>query len=345
MREIRTLVRPNILSLVPFSSARAEFAGKADVLLDANENPFDNGINRYPDPYQRNLKAKISKWKGIGTDRIFLGNGSDEIIDYIIRTFCKPSIDSIRYIYPSFGMYKVMADINDVDSVQIPLNANFQFDINEALADQTDQDKILFLCNPNNPTGNSYDRQTLVSCIEGFKGLVIIDEAYIDFSTKASCISLVDQYENLIVLQTFSKALGAAGLRIGMAFANPEILRYMTKVKAPYNIGSLTQSRAIELLDNLGNIKQENKTIIAERNRLSNELTSLSCVELVHPSDANFLLVKFESPMNIFIYLREQKIIVRDRSKLPHCEGCLRITVGTAGENRRLIESLRTYDS
>jgi histidinol-phosphate aminotransferase len=345
MIEIKNLVRPNIVSLVPFSSARAEFDGVADVLLDANENPNDNGINRYPDPYQRKLKTKISQWKGIAADHIFLGNGSDEIIDYIIRTFCRPKIDRIRYIYPSFGMYKVMADINDVKSVQVQLNANFEFDTNEALANQTENDKVLFLCSPNNPTGNSYDRSQLISCIEDFNGLVVIDEAYIDFSTKESYVSLVQKYDNLIVLQTFSKALGAAGLRIGMAFANTEILSYMTKVKAPYNIGTQTQERALEVLESLEKIKQENQTIIAGRIKLNKELSDISCVEMVHPSDANFLLVKFDNPKEVMIYLREHKIIVRDRSKLPHCEGCLRITVGTAEENQRLIESLKNYDS
>jgi histidinol-phosphate aminotransferase len=345
MIEIKNLVRPNIVSLVPFSSARAEFDGVADVLLDANENPNDNGINRYPDPYQRKLKTKISQWKGIAADHIFLGNGSDEIIDYIIRTFCRPKIDRIRYIYPSFGMYKVMADINDVKSVQVQLNANFEFDTNEALANQTENDKVLFLCSPNNPTGNSYDRSQLISCIEDFNGLVVIDEAYIDFSTKESYVSLVQKYDNLIVLQTFSKALGAAGLRIGMAFANTEILSYMTKVKAPYNIGTQTQERALEVLESLEKIKQENQTIIAGRIKLNKELSDISCVEMVHPSDANFLLVKFDNPKEVMIYLKEHKIIVRDRSKLLHCEGCLRITVGTAEENQRLIESLKNYDS
>lgn len=345
MIEIKNLVRPNILSLVPFSSARAEFDGIADVLLDANENPFDNGVNRYPDPYQRNLKTRISQWKGIGANKIFLGNGSDEIIDYVIRTFCRPNIDRIRYIYPSFGMYKVMADINDIETIQIQLTSDFQFDSNHALGNQSDQDKVLFLCSPNNPTGNSYDQKQIISCIEGFNGLVVVDEAYIDFSTQPSCISLIEKYHNLIVLQTFSKALGAAGLRIGMAFANSEILGYMTKVKAPYNIGSQTQERALQVLDSLDKIEQENLTIIAERRKLSNELITMSCVEKVHYSDANFLLVKFDDSKRVMEYLRAQKIIVRDRSKLPHCHGCLRITVGTADENRRLIESLRTYVS
>jgi len=345
MIEINKLVRPNILSLVPFSSARAEFDGIADVLLDANENPYDNGINRYPDPYQRKLKAAISQWKGINSENIFLGNGSDEIIDYIIRTFCRPGIDRIRYIYPSFGMYKVMADINDIDTLQIDLNANFEFELSDALVDQTEKDKVLFLCSPNNPTGNSYKLQKLQTCIEGFNGLVVIDEAYIDFSSSLSCISLVNKYENLIVLQTFSKALGAAGLRIGMAFANTEILRYMTKVKAPYNIGSQTQEKALAVLDDLEHITRENNSIIAERDKLSEELKGLSIVHLVHASDANFLLVKFDNPMQVLAYLRERKIIVRDRSNLPHCEGCLRITVGTASENQRVVETLRNYSS
>ena len=343
MMDIKNLVRPNIISLVPFSSARAEFDGVADVLLDANENPYDNGINRYPDPYQRELKTQISAWKGIHPQNIFLGNGSDEIIDYIIRTFCRPGLDRIRYIYPSFGMYKVMADINDIGSIQIQLDANFDYDATDALTDQTETDKILFLCSPNNPTGNSYDHDKIISCIEGFNGLVVVDEAYIDFSTKATCIPLIEKHKNLIVLQTFSKALGAAGLRIGMAFANPQILKYMTKVKAPYNIGSQTQNRALEVLGDLERIKQENSSIIAERKKLREELRAISEVELVHDSDANFLLVKFTNPMKIMSYLRDLKIIVRDRSKLPHCEGCLRITVGTAIENLRLIEALRKY--
>ena len=328
--------------LQPFSSARAEFTGEADVLLDANENPFDNGINRYPDPYQSELKDKIAQWKAINKENIFLGNGSDEIIDIVIRTFCRPGLDTIRYLYPSFGMYKVMADINDIASNRVLLNEQFDFDIADAIGEQDDKDKLLFLCSPNNPTGNNLDRDKLISCIEGFKGIVIIDEAYINFSNQESCLHLINEYPNLVVLQTFSKALGAAGLRIGMGFANPKILAYMNKVKPPYNIGSQTQQKALDVLSRIDEIDKENLSIIQERNKLVTRLQELSIVGKVYPSDANFLLVRFDNEQKVKNYLIDQKIIVRDRSKLLHCEGCLRLTIGTPTENTRLIEALKS---
>lgn len=337
---IKDLVRKNVLALKPFSSARAEFTGMADVLLDANESPYENQTNRYPDPYQKELKNKIAKWKNINAKNIFLGNGSDEIIDLLVRTFCEPQQDVMRYIYPSFGMYEVVADINDVAKHQVTLTADFQLDVAACLANQTQNDKILFLCTPNNPTGNSLHRKDLLKVIKNFNGIVVVDEAYIDFSDSASLIYEVENYDNLVVLQTFSKALGAAGLRLGIGYASEEVLSYLNKIKMPYNIGTLVQSRALKILDDLPQIKERVATLKTEKARMRNELSQFSFVQHVFPSDANFLLIQFDDSQTTMNYLTTRKIIVRDRSKLKGCENCLRLTIGSVDENDRVLMAL-----
>ncbi len=342
---IEQLVRANVRSLVPFSSARSEFTGTAEVFLDANENPYENGMNRYPDPYQKELKQEIAKWKNTKAEYIFLGNGSDEIIDILIRVFCTPTVDRIRYIHPSFSMYRISAEINDVDRIAIPLTTDFGIDVEACLRDQQPEDKILFLCSPNNPTGNSYSREILETLIKGWKGIVVVDEAYIDFSDEPSLIDSIEQYDNLVILQTFSKAMGGAGLRLGMAFANEELLSYMNKIKAPYNIGTETQKRAMELLANRSQIDTQIQTVLKERKSLKTQLEAMDLVLQVHRSDANFLLVQFEDPIPVMRHLIEKGVIVRDRSKEPGCSGCLRFTVGLPIENKRLIEALKTYKS
>lgn len=345
MRPLQDLVRKNVIRLKPFSSARAEFEGTADVLLDANENPFNTGYNRYPDPYQKSLKDEIGKWRKVSANNVFLGNGSDEIIDLLVRTFCEPKTDRIRYIYPSFGMYEVVADVNDVEKLPIHLLTDFQLDKEACYLSQERADKLLFLCSPNNPTGNSYQREDLLSITEAFEGIVVVDEAYIDFSTQASLISDLDDYPNLVILQTFSKALGAAGLRIGMAFASEDIIRYLNKIKPPYNIGTETQKIALDILKDIPKRDSECQLLITERGRIQDELTDLSVVKHIFPSDANFLLIRFDEPLDVLKYLVDKNIVVRNRSTLPGCEGCLRMTIGTIEENNRLISALKAYES
>ena len=341
MRPIETLIRQNVKDLKPFSSARAEYEGSADIFLDANENPFDTGYNRYPDPYQKDLKKVIAQWRGVQANQVLLGNGSDEIIDLLVRTFCEPKQDRIRFIHPSFGMYEVVADINDVAKMPIPLLSQFELNVEQCLADQKSIDKILFLCTPNNPTGNSFDPNELKDIVESFDGIVVIDEAYIDFSTTPSMVPFVKKYDNLVILQTFSKALGAAGLRLGMAFTSEKIISYINKIKPPYNIGTETQKNALTILKSIDERYDELSMIIHERERLYRELGSLPIVLHMFPSDANFILIKFDNPKAILKYLMDEQIIVRDRSNLPGCAGCLRITVGLSSENDQLISALK----
>ncbi len=337
---LASLVRDNIQKLKPFSAARAEFEGHADIYLDANENPYNTGFNRYPDPYQWTLKKQIANWKHISIDQIFLGNGSDEIIDLLIRVFCRPGVDRIRYLNPSFGMYEVCADINNVAKWPIALGADFELDADDCTEQQEDRDKLLFLCSPNNPTGQSLDQGEIIKIIQNWKSIVVIDEAYIDFSDDPSFIDRLAQYPNLVILQTFSKALGGAGLRIGMAFASAEIIVYLNKVKPPYNIGQSTQENAQLILADLNGYLEKIRALRRARVQLQNDLLTIPHVIKIFPSDANFLLVKFKEHLDILQYLREHGIIVRDRSKLLGCEQCLRITIGTKEENEKLMEVL-----
>lgn len=340
MKPILQLLRPNILNLMPYSSARDEFSGTASVYLDANENPFETGYNRYPDPYQQEVKKKIGEVKGVNPELIFLGNGSDEPIDLLFRAFCNPGIDNVVAIDPSYGMYTVSAGINDIEVKKVLLTTDFQLEAEKVLAPVNDKTKLIFLCSPNNPSGNLLDKTELLKIVNGFSGLAVVDEAYIDFAPGASLLSELEDYPNLVILQTFSKAWGLAGIRLGMAFAGKEIIAVLNKIKYPYNINALTQQRALESLNKVDEKNNWVDTIIAERLKLSEQLLRFPFVTKIYPSDANFLLVKMNDARGIFDYLMEEGVIVRDRSKVALCEGSLRITVGCEEENKTLIEKL-----
>lgn len=343
--ELLQLVRKNIRSLKPYSSARSEFKGSAEVFLDANENPYETGLNRYPDPLQRALKKEIAAFKGVHPEQIFLGNGSDEAIDLLIRIFCEPRVDQIMILPPTYGMYRVAADIADVSITEVPLRADFQPDVAGVLAKATPQTKLLFLCSPNNPTGNSFDPAIIEELLMSFSGIVVIDEAYIDFSEQESFTKLIALHPKLVVMQTFSKAWGLAGIRLGMAFAQARTIQLFNKVKPPYNINQLTQNAALEALQNKAQYENWLHEILVERQQLEEALKLLPMVQKVYPSDANFLLVKVDAPNKLYQYLIEEKIIVRNRSTVLLCEGCLRITVGRPEENRRLLEGLKKYQN
>lgn len=334
------LIRNNIKNLKPYSSARDEFSGEAMVFLDANENPFNKPYNRYPDPLQRELKVKIAKIKNCKPEQIFLGNGSDEPIDLLFRAFCEPGQDNIVTIDPTYGMYQVSAEINNVEIRKVQLKNDYSFSADELLKKADSYTKLIFLCSPNNPTANLLDKSEMLKLIKGFSGLVVVDEAYIDFAPGASLLTELNQFENLVILQTFSKAWGMAGIRLGMAFASTEIIRIFNRIKYPYNINILTQQKALELVE-----KEEDKNnwvtlLIAERVSLIGKLKNFPFVEKVFPSDANFLLVKMHDARGIYEYLVENGIIVRDRSKVVLCNDSLRITVGSPDENEILIEKL-----
>jgi histidinol-phosphate aminotransferase len=336
MKDIKKLIRPNILALRPYSSARDEFKGKDGIFLDANENPFGN-LNRYPDPYQKTLKEKLSALKNISTENIFIGNGSDEVIDLVFRIFCTPGKDKAIVCPPTYGMYEVSANINDVEIISIPLNENFQLDVEEILKTEA---KIIFLCSPNNPTANNLGN--IETIIQKFNGLVFLDEAYIDFSTQESLLQKVNDYPNLIVSQTLSKAWGRAAIRIGIAYASKEIISYYNKVKPPYNVSQINQYEAIKALDDMDTFTKNKNTILAQRTWLVEQLSSLSFVEKIYPSDANFVLVKTKNANAIYQKLVEEKIVVRNRHSV--VENCLRITVGEPFENVKLIDSLKKIE-
>jgi len=335
------LLRNNIKALKPYSSARDEFSGEADVYLDANENPFNAPYNRYPDPLQNELKQKISGIKNISPEKIFLGNGSDEPIDIIFRAFCEPGVDNVVTIDPTYGMYKVAADINNVEIRKVPLNDNYDFKAQDLLNTANLYTKAIFICSPNNPTGNLLDKTEIIKLLTEFDGIVVVDEAYIDFSPESSFLGLLDSCPNLIILQTFSKAWGMAGIRLGMAFAQSEIIRVFNKVKYPYNINILTQQKALELIDSEGEKNEWVKIILDERAKMIRKLFKLPFVQVIYPSDANFILVKMNDARGIYEYLTEQKIIVRDRSKVALCENSLRITIGSPEENKKLRKALK----
>lgn len=343
MERINKLLRDSIRQLKPYSSARDEFSGKANIMLDANENPFENSINRYPDPHQGELKKVISTLKEIPTESIFLGNGSDEAVDLLIRAFCEPGTDSILITEPTYGMYSVCAAVNNVKVINIPLNPDFNLDATRVDEILQSNSKIIFLCSPNNPSGNLLDETLVLQIISGFKGIVVVDEAYIDFAERPSMIQHLASFPNLVILQTFSKAWGMAGLRLGMAFANPFLVSILNKIKYPYNINICTQETALKRLATF-NPEVQLKTIISEREVLAQRLNQHPEVILIHPSSANFLLVRFKNPKAVFHYLLGLGIIVRDRSSVPGCEGCLRITVGTPEENSNLILALNTFN-
>lgn len=342
------ITRTNIKNLKPYSSARSEFKGKEGIFLDANENsfgsPLTSNYNRYPDPLQLAVKEKLGKIKGLPIQNIFLGNGSDEAIDILFRAFCNPGTDNIIICPPTYGMYEVSANINDVKIKRVPLTAEeFQLDIENILLAIDTHTKLIFICCPNNPTGNGVKWDTIKKILENFSGLVIIDEAYINFARYRSLIPELLNYPNLIILQTLSKAWGLAGLRVGMAFASEPIIDIFNRIKPPYNINIASQKLVLEALENTDKINAWIKETVAERDRLSSELALLPFIVKVYPSEANFILVKTIDPMAIYNYLVTKKIIIRDRSKVELCEGCLRITVGTKEENKNLIETLKAY--
>ncbi|MCB0553771.1 MAG: histidinol-phosphate transaminase [Phaeodactylibacter sp.] len=344
MSSINHLVRSNILRLTPYSSARSEYKGWAEIFLDANENPYDTGYNRYPDPLQWKLKERISVLKGVAPENIFLGNGSDEAIDLLIRIFCEPGVDHIITLPPTYGMYKVSADIANVPVKEVLLDKDFQPDVAAILSAADGHSKLLFLCSPNNPTANSFKLDKVQELLAGFPGIVVVDEAYIDFSGQPSCINLLAEFPNLVVMQTFSKAWGMAGIRLGMAFASEEITGLFNKVKPPYNINQLTQEVALEALENQQQQEEWVQQILGQRVVLTQYLSGLDYVQRIYPSDANFLLVRVKDPKSVYDFLVSNGIIVRDRSRVALCEGCLRITIGTPEENEQLFRALLEFE-
>jgi histidinol-phosphate aminotransferase len=342
--QIHQLVRENIRTLVPYASARDEFSGPASVFLDANENPHNPPLNRYPDPRQRELKQRIALLKEQLPGNLFLGNGSDEAIDLLFRVLCDPGKDNVITVEPTYGMYSVCAGINDVACRSVMLREDFSLDTRRILDAVDDRTKMIFLCSPNNPTSNSLEHDAILELIGQAPGMVVVDEAYIDFSREESLLSLVPEKKSLVVLQTFSKAWGLAGIRLGMAFAHPELIGYLTAIKYPYNVNALTIREAMRSLDQGNESTLWVEGILKEREKLSGRLVKLGFVEKVYPSDANFLLVKMDRPREVYAYLMDRGIIVRDRSSVPLCDGCLRITVGTERENIQLLETLELYE-
>lgn len=341
MKDLEKLVRPNVWAMKPYSSARDEFHGSASVFLDANENPYNTPYNRYPDPMQSQLKERIAALKGIDPRSIFLGNGSDEPIDLIIRAFCEPGIDRIVSISPSYGMYEVAASVNNVEFCKVELDKSFDIPVEQLLEAANEWVKVVYFCSPNNPTGNSLSRDRLYQVLDAFKGIVVIDEAYIDFSSAPSFLAELANYPNLVVLQTLSKAWGAAGIRLGMAFASPEIVAILNKIKYPYNINMLTQELALEILNSEDKMKEQLRAIFSERIRLQAALPTLSCVLHIYPTDANFILVDVGNANAAYKHLVKKGVIVRNRTNVALCSGCLRITVGTVEENDALLAALK----
>jgi len=347
MFSIDKLLRENIKNLTPYSSARDEYQGEASVFLDANENafgsPLEQQYNRYPDPLQFEVKKRLSQIKGVPPRNIFLGNGSDEAIDILFRSFCNPGVDNVILVPPTYGMYQVSANINDIAVKNVPLTEEFQLNL-EGIAEAIDEHtKLIFICSPNNPTGNSIDRTDVETLLANFSGIVVVDEAYINFSRQKTFIQELTEYANLVVLQTLSKAWGLAGLRVGMAFASEEIIEVMNKVKPPYNINEASQQLALQALGNIEQINSWIKDTLIQRDNLVLGLKHFDFVVDIYPSDANFILVKTTDANGIYNYLVNKGIIVRNRSKVELCEGCLRITVGTPAENNILLETLRNF--
>lgn len=341
------LVRDNIKSLQPYSSARTEYSGEASIFLDANENsygsPLDENYNRYPDPLQWKLKQDLSKIKGIPPQNIFIGNGSDEVIDLALRIFCEPGKSNIITCPPTYGMYKVCANINDVRVKEINLTEDFQLDVERLLEAIDSNTRLLFICSPNNPTGNNMNRMDIELLINNFPGIVIIDEAYINYSKQKTFLQELTEYENLIVMQTLSKAWGLAALRLGLAFASGKIIELFNKVKPPYNINLSSQQLGIKALSGIDEVNANIKNTVEQRNYLQKELSQFNFIQKIYPSDANFLLIKTDDADKLYKYLSGKKIIVRNRSKEPLCENCIRITVGTPEENESLIDALKKY--
>ncbi|WP_295904027.1 histidinol-phosphate transaminase [uncultured Alistipes sp.] len=342
MRPLEELVRPNIRALKPYSTARDEFSGgEITTWLDANENPYDNGVNRYPDPHQKVLKQKIAALKGVRGEQIFIGNGSDEAIDLCYRIFCRPGVDNAVSIAPTYGMYRVAADVNDVEMREVPLGTDFSLPVDALLNAADEHTKLLWLCSPNNPTGNAFPAAGIERLVRRFDGMVVLDEAYIDFASEPGFLARLGEFENLIVLQTLSKAWGMAGLRLGLAFASAPVAALFARVKYPYNINCLAQQAVAERLAQ--DVSPQVARLCAERERLLPALAVCPAIERVYPSDANFILVRTPRPDRMYDALIAAGVIVRNRSRIPGCEGCLRITVGTPAENARMLETVKNF--
>ena len=342
--DIKALMRENIRNLAPYSTARDEYqGGEIGIFIDANENPYDNGYNRYPDPHQKQLKARIAQIKGIEPQRIFIGNGSDEPIDLLFRVFCEPKVQNAVAIAPSYGMYKVAAATNDVPLREVQLEADFSLDVDKLLNATDENTRLIWICSPNNPSGNLFPAETVEKILRNFHGMVVLDEAYIDFADRPGFLSRLDEFPNLVILQTLSKAWGMAGLRLGLAFAREEVIETLARVKYPYNINVVTQKLVLERLENP--IDDQVREIVSERRKLAEEMTRLPLIKKVFPSDANFLLIRVDDPRGVYNRLIEAGIIVRDRSRIRGCEGCLRVSIGTPAENERVLDVLKSLDA
>ncbi len=343
---ITNLVRKNIKSLKPYSSARDEFKELKSnmVFLDANENPFENGVNRYPDPQQTSVKKELSLLKAVSMNQILLGNGSDEVLDLIFRAFCEPKEDNVITLPPTYGMYQVLANINNIEEKEVLLTAEFQPNVNEILEVTDANSKLLFLCSPNNPTGNSFSEENVEILLKSFNGLVVIDEAYIDFSSQKSWLLRLKEFPNLIITQTLSKAYGMAGIRLGICYASEEIIAVLNKIKPPYNVNELTQQRALKRILTKNKVKKEIETILEQREKLIVNLKSISFIEEVYPTDANFVLVKVDDATKRYTDLIDKGIVIRNRTTQPLCENTLRLTIGTKSENMKLIKALKDIE-
>jgi histidinol-phosphate aminotransferase len=341
---INNLIRENIKNMQPYSSARDEFKNFTQkmVYLDANENPFENGVNRYPDPQQRTVKNALSEIKKVNENQILLGNGSDEVLDLLFRAFCEPNKDNIITLPPTYGMYGVLANLNAIENRKVILTEDFQPQIDEILKKVDQNTKMIFLCSPNNPTGNSFSDESIVTLLKNFNGLVILDEAYIDFSEKESWLQEINDYPNLVITQTLSKAFGMAGIRLGILYASEAIISVLNKIKPPYNVNELTQQKALGRILDYPTIQSEIKSIYAERENLINELKNVNFVQNVFPTDANFVLIKVDDANKRYDQILEKGVVIRNRAKEPLCDNCLRITIGTKEENEKLIEVLKS---
>lgn len=347
MVDIQKLLRPNIRKLKPYSSARDEYSGQDGIFLDANENSLgtlEQGVlNRYPDPYQRQLKNELQKIYGLDSANLFLGNGSDEALDLLMRAFCEPQKDEILIMPPTYGMYSVAANINDVAIKKVPLSKDFQIQSEKVLNNVSNQTKIIMICSPNNPTANIFDASAIQKILAEFEGIVVLDEAYVDFTDKQNGLNWLGDHNNLVVLRTFSKAWGMANIRLGMAFADQEIITVLNKIKYPYNVNGLTIRKAHEMIQKKSIKEQAVSTIIQERKKMKRALKKIGGVREVFPSEANFLLVRFEKALDLFNFLKDKHIIIRDRTREKHCHDCLRITIGTPQENIRLLEEINNF--
>lgn len=346
IKNIRSLLRPNIAVLTPYSTARDDFKGVAEVFLDANESAYDNGFNRYPDPRQSRLKKAVAEAENLKVENLFLGNGSDEAIDILLRVFCTPGVHNAIAISPSYGMYEVAAAINDVELRKVALREDFSLDGENLIGAADENTRIVFLCSPNNPTGNTIPEAEILKIADAINGIVVIDEAYIHYSASESLVGKIVTYNNIVILRTLSKARGMAGLRVGMAIAVPEIINVMSMVKYPYNISEATMMQAMKLLEKecVEETRRQIEVTVAERSRLAAELENCECVKKIYPSDANFILVKVDDADRVYEYLADHGIIVRNRNRVAGCAGCLRITIGLPTENDRVIETIKSYE-